>query len=324
MSGCSVTAHYYVSLCYRALKRLGFAGPESTGEDSARADQLSEMGGDFQFAAPVAGGPVFTLVYQIPGYLDPERGEMPGIWAGVKDLIVSGTTDHLVAEFPGRTRGWDQWFTGPWLNSVLGPIRGKERAVCDLLDRFAEYLDDLWPGYSEAYSTWRDGFPFTRVEERLRLPEVIRSWERVMGRPYPCAGFSMVMCPESPTLASSIGPDKIVFGARHSISLARRSAVHETGVRMPGLHSLAEHPATAPIMHDDYAGLIRVVEAESCCRKPEVFEDLGQDYDVADDLFVRGMNLEGIMETRPEVSPGTSLYEMLALWYRECRRKGLL
>ena len=321
----TVTAHYYVSLCFHGLKRLGFAGAESTSEDQSMAQELAEMGEAFSFSPPLAGGPIFTLVYQIPGYLNPQdTEEMLRIFDGVGDLVKSGSIQHLQREFPERTAEWEKWFTRPWLNSICDPLKEQQTEVCQLIHRFAAYLEQLWPRFNTQYSHWYEEFISDQWSSQLQVAEVIDTWEQVLGISYPYRQFSLVVCPESPTLASSLGPEKVVFGQRRGIHLAERSLVHEVGVRMQGLHRVAEHPATAQTMVDDYLGILRLIEAEACFQKPQVMDELGLEYDADADRLLHGMQLAELVHMRAEICEMDSFPSTLARWYSRAKQEQLL
>ncbi len=325
MYSTSVDAHYYPSLCFRALKRLGFAGKESTGEDEDMAHKLARVGESFNFAPPVAGGPIFTLVYQIPGYLDPTQpAQMLEIFDLVGDFVQTGEIENIYDKFPEKTQQWDLWYQKPLLNAFMHPLEGRKPDVLRLLDLFFGYLEQLWPGYHDEFREWLKEFDADAWEEKLQMKRVIDTWEAVVEPSYPYRGFTMVVCPETPSAASSLGPDKIVLGARHGVEGARHSLVHEVGVRMPGLHRLAEQPATAGLMVDDYVGMLRLLEAESCFRKPEVMQKLGWEYTAEQDGFLHGMKLQGLMQLREDFSPSDGLYEMFAAWYQMARSQELV
>ncbi len=319
----TITSHYYPSLCFRGLKRLGLAGSESTGEDKDIGEEIGEIGKYFKFNPPMAGGPLFTLVYQIPGYLDPQGpDEMLQIFDGVKQIVESKTIQHLQREYPERTSEWEKWYIGSWFDLICEPLLEDQDKVYQLIDRFADYLEELWPQFEAEYSNWRQEFAFDEWDSQLPVVEVITAWEEVTDLSYPYQKFSLVICPESPTKASSLGPEKIVFGARHGVNLAKRSLVHEVGVRMIGFHRLAEHPETAQIIADDHKGMLRLIEAEACFRKPQVMDKL--EYLADQDTFKEGMQLGDLVQMRSEISEEDSLFDTLATWHHRAKKEGLL
>jgi len=320
----AVTYHYYVSLCFCGLKRLGFAGSESTNEDQSVARELAEMGGAFDFKPPLAGGPIFSLVYQIPGYLNPhDETEMLRIFDGVHQLIKTKSIEHFQREFPDRTIEWEKWFTGPWVNAICDHLQGKTQ-VCHLIDRFGEYMEGLWPKYSSEFCRWQDEFFLDQWNSQLSSEEVMDAWEHVLQTSYPYRNFSLVVCPETPSLASSLGPEKVVFGDRHGLKVAARSLVHEVGVRMIGLHRLARHEATSDIMAENLQAILRLIEAEICYRKPQVMDMLDLEYDSFDDRFLSGMQLEELVHMRSEICEKDSIPAHFARWYRRAKEAGLL
>ncbi len=321
----TITSHYYASLCFRGLKRLGLAGSESTDEDKNLGEEMGEIGESFNFNPPMAGGPLFTLVYQIPGYLNPQRpDEMLQIFDGVKHMVSSRTIQHLQREYPERTSEWEKFYIEPGFNSICEPLLEDQDKLYKLIDQFGDYLEQLWPKFEAEYSRWKEGFDFEEWDSQLLVEEVINVWEQVMDISYPYHKFSLVICPESPTTASSLGPEKIVFGARHGVNWAKRSLVHEVGARMVGFRRIAEHLETAQIIADDYTGVLRLIEAEACFRKPQVMDKLGWEYQADQDSFKAGMQLDDLVQMRSEIGEGHSLFDTLATWYHRAKRDGLL
>ncbi len=320
-----VTSHYYVSLCFRGLKRLGFAGPESTGEDESFAEELAEVGEAFAFKPPMAGGPIFAIAYQIPGYLDPQTpDEMFKIFDSVKQMVESGTIQQLQYKFPDKTAEFEKWYIEAGLDLFIEPLQADKDKVYWLLDQFADYLEQLWPQYETEYSNWYEEFDFDHWNSQLPVEEVISVWEQVMEISYPYQKFSMVVCPETPSKASSLGPEKIVFGARHGLKQAKKSLVHEVGVRMVCFQRLAEHPKTAELIINDYVGIIKLLEAEACYRKPQVMDKLGWEYQADEDTFLIGMELEELVKLRAEICDDGPIFETIATWYSKAKEDGLL
>lgn len=243
-----LSSSYYASLCWYGLKKLGFTGGEPDPGFVEWSRRLSELGGDFAFAAPLAGGPVFNFVYQIPGYLDPAEA------AELGDIV---------------------------------------RAL-------------------------EEGLPLRGHEERCRRLDPVEAWEKELGLPYPYDRFELVICPESRTVASSLGPEKVVFGAAHAWPLMRNAVVHEIGVRMISFEHLSNHPATRPLMERDYLGVLKLIETEICFRKPRLLPDL------TDDPFIRSMRLEKLVEWRTGKRPGADLAASLAEWHTEAKALGLI
>ncbi len=320
-----VTSHYYVSLCYWGLKRLGFAGSESTYEDESIAEELAEVGESFAFEPPKAGGPIFNLVYQIPGYLDPQEPyEMYRIFEAVKQMVESGTIRQLKSEFPDRTAEWEKWYIESGIEAFLEPLQKDKDKVFWLIDRFAGYLEQLWSQYEAEYSDWYEEFDFDRWNSKLPVEKVINAWEQEMNISYPYEEFSLVVCPESPTRASSLGPEKVVFGARHGLKQTKKSLVHEVGVRMVCFYRLAEHPKTARIVADDHLGITKLLEAEACYRKPQVFDELGMEYQADEDGFIASMGLEKLIRMRSGICDEDSIFEIFAKWYDRAKQEGLI
>jgi len=93
---------------------------------------------------------------------------------------------------------------------------------------------------------------------------------------------------------------------------------------MIGFHRLAKHPETAKIIADDYTGVLRLIEAEACFRKPQVMEKLGWEYQADQDSFKAGMELDDLVQMRSEIVEEDSLFDTLATWYHRAKRDGSL
>ena len=314
----SVRHHYYPSLCYWGLNQAGF-NRDGFVRYEEWARELSALGDAFAFAPPSAGGPMFSLLYQIPSYLDPQDpSELPKITEGLKHFIRTGKMEFFLHQWPEGTRHWEQWFTEPCVEYILRGMGEDREGACALTERFFEYMDFLWPQYASRFARSTED---SALDDRLgRLdPRIAECWEDLLGVGYPYDAFSLIICPESPTAASSLGPEKVVFGQDHSLDMMEHAFVHEVGVRTIGLHRLAEHPATAELMMDDYVAMLKLIEAEVCYHKPHVLPGLERD------LFLEGMGLGSLVEDRAQMTESRrqlDLPEFFALWFKDARHRG--
>lgn len=309
---------YYVSLCWYGLKQLGFVqGTTSPGyEDWAK--KLSNLGGTFGFHVPMASGPLFSFVYQIPGYLNPkDPSEMRDIMQAGKESLRTDSKDFL-NKWPEKTRHWNKWYHSVAREEVRRNFAGQENAACKTLDVWTEYMEFLWPQYSEIYIENLKEYPFEEYEKRCNRLDAFESWRKEFTLEYPYTDFYLVICPENRTVASSLGPEKIVFGAMHSWDTMRHSVVHEIGGRFLGLHLLAENPVTSTIMRKDLLGLLKLLETEVCYRKPRVLPNLKEDG------FIKGMNLQALVELRANQKIDRNLVEFFAVLYDKAKQEGLL
>jgi hypothetical protein len=314
-----LSSSYYASLCWYGLKKLGFTGGEPDPGFVEWSRRLSELGGDFAFAAPLAGGPVFNFVYQIPGYLDPaEAAELGDIVRALEEFIQTKSVEPFARRWPARTAHWEKWYLPGNLGYLFGVVGGREKETVRLIRLFLDFIGGLWPAYRPEFEEKLRGLPLRGHEERCRRLDPVEAWEKELGLPYPYDRFELVICPESRTVASSLGPEKVVFGAAHAWPLMRNAVVHEIGVRMISFEHLSNHPATRPLMERDYLGVLKLIETEICFRKPRLLPDL------TDDPFIRSMRLEKLVEWRTGKRPGADLAASLAEWHTEARALGLI
>lgn len=314
-----VSGSIYPSCCYYALKQLGLMQSESEPKYKERGKHLSFLGESFAFKAPMPGGPIFTLVYQIPSYLDPQKpDELEQIIQAVERFIQTEEIDSFTDQWPEKTTYWDLWFTEGWKNFLFKGLRDEREKACTLVREFICFVKEIWSEYLEIFHNKLSDYPFNSRQEYCEKLNVFEKWEEEIGVSYPYDDFTVVICPETRTSASSLGPEKIVFSASHSLEVMKNSIIHEVGVRTIGLHRLAEHPATRTLMAEDYHGILMLIETEICYRKPNLIPEL------KDDPFIKGMKLTDLVAWRAEQQELDSLPESFAVWYKKAKEEGLL
>jgi hypothetical protein len=213
---------------------------------------------------------MFQMLYQIPSYLDPDGGQALD---DVKTCISATLHTHSMACFretwPIKTKTWGTWYETT--------IDDASQAM-DLVEVFFAFIEELWDTYRERYTHKLERVPFHRYEDELRAAAIFRRWEEALGVPYPYAEFIMNLCPETPSYASSVGPDAIVFGLQRGPDAIVPSAIHEIGVRYSNLDYLKRYEPTKAIMRTDYVNFLRIIEAETCYRKMEIFPEIEVDH----------------------------------------------
>jgi hypothetical protein len=310
---------YYASLCWYALGRLGFQAKGAPAIDKAQAARLSNLAEQFGFRAPVAGGPLFALVYQIPSYLNPDSTEAMGeILSVVTSLVCNRHAGGLLSRWPEQAARWLSWYTELALNRVLDSAHVDADRVCAALDEWTAYLRDLWPRYQGVFADRIASFPFSEYEEHCSLDRAFELWEGSFDTEYPYDKFVVVACPENLTLASSLGPGKVVIGTAAGWALVRHSTIHEIGVRFLAGRPLETHPTLAAALLEDSESVLRLIEAEVCHRKISLFPGLGED------LFMKGMVLESLAAWRATQELRGPFHDWFATLYVEARRDGVV
>jgi hypothetical protein len=309
---------YYASLCWYGLQQLGFAHSPLNPQYASWAEKMEDLGATFDFRPPIAGGPLFTFVYQIPGYLNPaDPAELGGILEAVKDFLHSADLEAFT-RWPDKTQHWDKWYHAVARQRMREQLAGQEASACQLLDLWFEFMAQLWPLYREIYTCKLRGYPFDACEERANRVKAFEEWQHEYHLDYPYTVFDLVICPENPTYASSLGPEKVVFSAMHGWGDLRHALVHELGVRFPGLHRLAENPEVRLLMEEDELGVLKLLEAEVCVRKRRLLPDLDED------VFERSMRLERLVAWRAAQKVNGNFLADFASLYRDAREANLL
>lgn len=311
----SVESSYYPSLCYYMLGKLGFLGQRPDSEFERWSQRLSSVGSSFAFCAPFAGGPLFTLIYQIPGYLNPKTPhDLVQIASDLKEAVIA----HDITPVVNRATYLDGWYTTAWVSNLFSTLSGQEHLACEVIDTFTPLALEQWQVYAPLFHERLAKFPWSEAQALAGKYDYFGKWQEILQTEYPYSRFCLIVCPESRTLASSLGPEKVVYGSCHSIDHMQNTLFHEIGVRFANLGALASDHKTSQIMKDDYGGMIKIIEAEICHLKPALMPGL------VTDLFIRGMKLDELVAWRrsqPEIFP---LPDRLTSLYTEAKRQGLI
>ncbi len=310
---------FYPSLCYHGLKKLGFTGENPEKDCLERSKNLSDMGDDFSFSAPVAGGPLFTFVYQIPGYLEPDDVEGYGeVMENVKDMILEKSIESFVQNRSYETDHWEKWYNECLMNYIFQDIEGKEESVNRVIDEFTEFLLDIWDDYKRIYENKFQNYPFDELQANIDDLEVEEIWNNEFEHGYPYDRFDLIVCPESRTTASSLGPEKVVFSADYPWEIMKNSVIHEIGVRYFDLSKLCKDDRTHDHMYDDYVGILRLIETEVCYRKKKIMPNLRKD------SFVKGMELEELVDWRSKREFKDDMIDAMSEFYGNAKENDLI
>ena len=322
-----VTKSYYVSLCQYGFGQLGFGGKKFNPDYAEYAKKLDAMVGDLGFRTPAVRGVFYQLVFQLPGYFDPRTPEeMADLLAAVRRFVRSGSLDEFRPKWPAKARALEEWFPGGVTGYFQKTLGGREEVVGQALDTWAQYMRILWPKYQPEYAAKLGDYPFKKYEAACNELGTFEAWQREFGVEYPYADLVLVVCPENPTMASSIGPDKVVFGAMHSLEEMENSVVHEAGTRHLPLYLLFGHPATSAARAADHEGMLRLIQTEVCYRTPRILPGLTRD------SFASGMRLEKLLAWRKKqeeagglpAGSGIDPAELLSQLYARAKRDGVL
>ncbi len=310
---------FYPSVCYHGLKKLGFTGEKPENEYAERSKELSELGEDFSFSAPVAGGPLFTFIYQIPGCIEPQNPEEYNqIMKDVKVLIEEKDIRIFKENWPDDTVYWERWYTECLNNYMYKGIKGKEETVLKIIDEFTEFLIEIWNDYERLYDGKFQNYPFEELQENVDNLEIEEIWENELNLNYNYDKFELVICPESKSTASSLGPEKVIFSSKYPWETMKNSVIHEVGVRFFDLYELCKDDRTHEYMFEDYVSILRLIETEVCYRKKRIMPK------VKEDPFVTGMKLEDLIQWRARREFGGNMIGTMKEFYEDAKEAELL
>jgi len=314
-----VESNYYASLSWWGLKQLGFLGDDPNPEYLSWCNKLSEAGQDIKFKAPVAGGPLFTFIYQLPGYIGPENKEdFQKTMEGCIDFVKTESIEKLKTDWPMQTKYLEKWYNPVYVSIVFDDIGENKKDVIETLEIWTEYILYIWDQYQPIYNRKMKDYPFDTITAHYKASSILHQWDTIMGFEYPFDKFIVCICPESRTTASSLGPQKIVFGARYSNKILEHSIVHECGVRYFPFDEFAKRERSAEIMRTDYDNFLRIIETEVCFRKTKILK-------VENDYFLKGMQLENILEYRKEKYQNElDIFDFITQLYVEAKNDSII
>lgn len=314
-----IESNYYASLSWWGLKQLGFLGDDLNPEYLSWRTKLSEAGEDIKFKAPVAGGPLFTFIYQLPGYIEPENtDDFQRTMEGCIDFVKTGSIEKLKADWPEETKYLEKWYNPVYIDIVFEGIGENRIDVIETLEIWKDYIVSIWDQYQPIYNKKMKDYPYDTINAHYETSTILQQWDTVMGFKYPFDKFIVCICPESRTTASSLGPEKIVFSSSYSKNILEHSIVHECGVRYFPFDQFASREKSAEIMRTDYDNFLRIIETEVCFRKPEILK-------FEKDYFLHGMQLENILEFRKEKQQNElDIYAFITQLYIQAKKDSII
>lgn len=314
-----LTTSYYASLSWHGLDELGFFGGTPNPDLQPWAERLTDLGAAFAFCPPAAGGPLFVLLYQIPGYVDPsDPSEASEVFDSLRSALTVGSLDELVRRWPDRASLLPKWYDDASVRQLGRLFEGRGEQLDAVFGTWAEFLEAIWPGYRMTFDAQVADYPFAAFERQAHDLGTFEGWSAAFGWEYPFKQFVAVVCPASPTLASSLGPDRVVVGARHPWGILRQALIHEIGVRFPATHVFAGPNELSDLLRQDQTGVLRLLEAEVCYRKPTAFAE------VEGDPFLRGMDLDRLVAWRGRQTLDLPFERGFAELYHRAKAESLL
>jgi hypothetical protein len=298
-SGVQVTTSLTPNIIMHAMACCGAVGREDYGEryrhtlSDEERNFFQSISKDFAVRPPLAGGPLFTILFQIPSYFPANNPkEIAATFEALKRCIRESSFSHLKHAFPKYVSQIDTWFPANMVSSFMSRFWSKFDGASGAMDRFSQILNDCYERFYGGY--WPQArktmlSKATKIQEGFKPIDLLEEWKRILGKPFPYTGFTIWLCEPSNTV-SSIMAEKIIIPSEDDVKVSLESIVHESGVHFISPNDWATNDTLSPIFRDDMEGLIRMVEAAICYLKPIVLKRM--QIKPQEDPFLIGMGLE--------------------------------
>ena len=282
----------HVLACLRVLPSSGYECGDATLEGHEFAESL---GREFRCRPPLAGGPLFTLFFQIPAYFEGSSlSDVLDTYSVVEDCVRSRSFDPLRPALGVRVEEWfpreveEEFFRGLAGYGELRLLAAIGRLKGVLAEAFEGYQLEMWGEAVERIGRVREA-----VEAVLGDADIIGLWEDLLGLDFPFNRFVALLC-EPCGAVSSLLAEKVVVPSRAGVVDLVNAVVHEAGVHFFTPRRLLQHPDLRSRYLHDRLGTLRAVEALASYLKTGVLASLG--VALERDMFVEGMKLQREVE----------------------------
>jgi hypothetical protein len=248
---------------------------------------------DFECKPPLAGGPFFTILFQIPSYLEAANViEISKLFHSLKRCLQSGSFDVLKETFSKEMMFLDIWLPPSLQASLFDRFKSQPTDVKSVIDQFTDILNAVYERFYKSYWSITRGKILKKaltIERGLSNFRLLDRWEGILGKDFPYPEFKVYLC-EPCSSISSLMAEKIVIPAVLTFDQALQVIIHEAGVHFITPSEWLQNPKTSRAFKKDMEGLIRVEEAAICYLKPYIFRKIGME--MREDVFLKGMKLE--------------------------------
>lgn len=240
-------------------------------------DFLKKFMSHFGGRPPLAGGPLFLFLYQIPSYFPAEN---------LEQLLVN--IDRIIEGLEGGwiDRGLDQetvralevWIPPQvveYSRNLEGPMF---RQMSGILDRLKDIVTHSYEGFYRDH--WRSIRPLLleramEIQKQFEDLPVYEAWSEALGLIFPYKEFVVYLC-EARRGSTSILAEKLVLPYEINLERAVDTIIHEIGIHFiirPGEYLKKGLTVEDFIQRQEEIG--RMEEAATCYFKPQVHERLG-------------------------------------------------
>ena len=304
----------YPSSAFYVLKQLGLIPGAKKAKFKELGSQMSSLGESFNFKASLYGGPLYTLMFHIPSYLEITPIEFDKYFKAITEFVKTKNLNVFIEKWPNKTKYFKEWFNTGWINYLSDSIDHDPSRALAIVETYLLILHDLWGEYSEIYKEkFRAlNLSISVLEEKYNALSIFEKWEDSFKRSYPYDYFEIIISPESDYRFSRVGPEKIVVKSKNYGYFDE--AVHEIGIRTIDMDYLANSEFTKNLFEEDYVNVIKLMEVETIYRVKTLFPKVDSKY------IVLKKDLDNILKFRESQEVGLDLAKSFACWYKELKK----
>lgn len=294
-----VTTSLTPNLIMHLMACAGIAGRKDYGRKfkfTINAEEMAFMKSfdkDFVAKPPLAGGPLFTILFQVPSYFPANSfEEISEVFKSLRRSLEETSLNPFKKSFPCEASPLDKWIP-PVLQSVFFTrFQPRYEELMNVIDQFIRILRACYERfYKDCWLVARKAMQkkALKIQKRVESLDLLEAWREVIGKAFPYPSFAVYLCEPGNTVSSTMA-EKIVIPNQHSVNQAIQAIVHEVGVHFITLSDWIQNPKTSRILMKDREGLIRVQEAAICHLKSKVLKRMH--VELGEDRFLLGMRLE--------------------------------
>lgn len=275
---------------------------------------------NFGHRPPMAGGPLFLFLYQIPSYFPAET--LDEILGNI-DMIIEGLEGGWI-DYQGldqdTIKALEVWIPPQiveYSSDLESPMFEQITEILNRLKDIATYSYESFYG-----EHWRKIKPLLleramEIQERFEGLPVFEAWSEALDLTFPYKEFVFYLC-EARRGGTSLLAEKFVLSYDVALERAMDTIIHEVGIHFiirPGEYLTKGLTVEDFIRHQEEIG--RMEEAVTCYFKPHVYESLG--VTLREDYHLPLMKIEEEIRRFAEVWEGGKPADIFEGLLQACR-----
>lgn len=296
----NILAHIYASAGLTRDTQYHERFRHTLGEEDI--EFLKPLTPHFRGQPPMAGGPLFLFLYQIPSYFPAENlGELLSNIDRIVEALKGGRIDYGGLD-QDTIRALEIWIPpqlSEFSSDVAGPFYGQVR---DILNRLKGIVTRSYKRFYGEH--WRELKPLllrraTEINKEFEGLPAFDAWSEALGLKFPYREFVVYLC-EARRGGTSLLAER--FAQQYDVPLERMvdTIIHEVGIHFiirPGEYLNRGLSVEGFMGHQEEIG--RMEEAATCYFKPQVYGRLG--LTLKEDYHLPLMKIEGEIQQFAEV-----------------------